>query len=70
MFNVLDVSEPGYGTLLGSNVPTLGEALYWARYYRHWYGVGTPFPNGEGTYNGIYVVVRQCENTGIYYVLQ
>lgn len=58
-------------TMLGCNLPTYMQAFHWLEYYRQTYGHGQPYPNGEGFYEGEFIIVRELEELpGVYLPIQ
>lgn len=67
MLNVLNLTIDA--VMLGMNVPTYMEAMYWLDYYRKNYGIGVPYPNGKGYYSGEFTIVRWDNETEAYYCI-
>lgn len=68
MLNILDLNAGAI--MLGNDVLTYQQAYYWLDYYRYHYGEGVPFHNGQGTYAGDFIIVRQVEGTDVYRAIQ
>lgn len=67
MLNVIDLTNGNI--LLGSDVASYMEAMYWLEHYRLRYGRNVPYPNGKGYYDGEFALCRRCECCGSYSVI-
>lgn len=68
MYNILNLTTMEF--MLGMDVDTWFSAQYYVEYYRNKYGAGVPYYNGKGIHDGCFVIIRFCEETGLYRVVQ
>lgn len=51
-YNVAKLADNLFVTMLGGDVPTKEECARYLEHYRKSYGMGVPYPNGRGYYEG------------------